>query len=133
MTKSYESAKIVPPAFTGDIIFHERFDVLLKKAYSYQNIGQTLPLSAIIKNILAEIYRYIPKKEAEQHRKNIINLKNKLIEHNFRKSRVVTSDKAEAMILNAFEEILFDLVVAAHRAKLILKDKASDDDAFNDL
>ena len=128
-----EITRVIPPAFTGDILFHERLDVLLKKAYSYQNIGQTLPLSAIIKNILAEIYRYIPKDKATDYRKQIIALKKALIEHNFKKNRVVTSSKEEAKILNAFEEILFDLVVEAHRAKLILKDKASDDDAFNDL
>lgn len=132
MAKEY-TPKIIPPAFTGDIIFHERFDLLLKKAYSYQNIGQTLPLSAIIKNILAEIYRYIPTDKAKKYRERIINLKKELIEHNFKKNRVVTTSKEEAYILNKFEEILFDLVVEAHNAKLILKDKASDDDAFNDM
>jgi len=133
MVKDNDTRPVVPPAFTGDILFHERFDVLLKKAYSYQNVGQTMAFSGIIKNILAEIYRYIPQDRAKFYRTKIQGLKNRLIEYNFRKNLVVTSGKEEAKILNEFEEVLFDLVVDAHRAKLILKDRASEDDAFNDL
>lgn len=121
------------PAFTGDLLFHERLDLLLQKAYSLQTSGNTLVFASVISNILAEIYRYMDQEKAKAYRQKLKKLKESIIEFNFRKSKVVTSSKEDASYLAMLEDVLFDLVVYAHEAKLILKDKGGLDDAFGDM
>jgi len=128
-----EKKPILSPAFTGDLLFHERLDILLKRAYSIQNTGESLSLASIITNILAEIYRYMDQEKAKRYRANLKEIKSELVEFKFRTVRVVTSNKQETQIINKLEDILFDLVVFAHEAKLILRDKGGLDDAFGDI
>jgi hypothetical protein len=128
-----DGQKVLPPAFTGDLLFHERLDLLLKKAYSMQNIGNTVSFTSVITNILAEIYRYMEQSKARLYREKLKILKVKINEFNFRKNKVVTSSKEESAIFIELEDVLFDLVVEAHVAKLILKDKGGMDEAFGDM